>query len=213
MSPRTAHVRTQRRSAGGPIRNPPRRSPAAAKLPRRPEKHQTGCGQAGKRLQIDLLWSSRRDPGTDRLLRRVARYVAQAERFVGGRLCIRVVGSRTMAALHERYRGRKESTDVLTFDLGTQRRWGWLEGDIAICAQVARRSVGGSVGARDTGGRLLSDRAAVRRELALYVAHGILHLAGYKDQTASGFRRMHAREDVLLERLGLGRVFARRSTG
>ncbi|HQL55899.1 MAG TPA: rRNA maturation RNAse YbeY [Phycisphaerae bacterium] len=43
--------------------------------------------------------------------------------------------------------------------------------------------------------------------MALYVVHGILHLAGYDDHTARDFERMHAREDQLLERLGLGPVF------
>jgi probable rRNA maturation factor len=50
-------------------------------------------------------------------------------------------------------------------------------------------------------------RSAARAELALYLTHGILHLAGYNDHRPAEFRRMHAREDTLLAEFGLGPVF------
>ena len=131
------------------------------------------------------------------LLRRVARHVAAAEGFHRGRLSVAVVGARRMASLHRRYMGLNAPTDVLAFDLGCDRRQGRLDGEIILCADIARRE------AARRGGT----RAAARAELALYLVHGLLHLAGYDDHRRADYERMHAREDELLGRLGLGPVF------
>lgn len=151
-------------------------------------------------LAIDVDWRVRREPSSAALLRRAARHAALAERFRSGELAIVVVGRRAMTRLHERHRGQRGPTDVLTFDLGTDRRRRLIEGDIVVCADVAARRA-----ARKSGMRALR---ALRAELALYVVHGVLHLAGYDDHDPAGFRRLHAREDALLVELGLGRVFA-----
>lgn len=95
--------------------------------------------------------------------------------------------------------GLNAPTDVLAFDLGCARRQGWLDGEIVLCADIARRE------AARRGGAL----AAARAELALYLVHGLLHLAGYDDHTPRGFQRMHQREDELLNKLGWGPVFRR----
>jgi probable rRNA maturation factor len=112
-------------------------------------------------------------------------------------MSIAVVGATAMATLGRRYLGLPGPTDVLSFDLGTDRHRGHVEAEIVVCADVARRRAG------------IRNRSlqAARAELALYLVHGILHLAGYEDHTAAGFRRMHAREDELLAALGLGLVF------
>jgi probable rRNA maturation factor len=148
-------------------------------------------------LVIDVLWRPRKPWRAVRLLRRVADYVLRAEGFGRGRLSVVVVGAAAMATLNRRYLGRAGPTDVLSFDLGSERRAGRVDGEIYVCTDVARRR------ARARGGSL----QAARAELALYVVHGILHLAGYDDQEPAGYRRMHAREDELLSGFGLGPVF------
>lgn len=158
-------------------------------------------------LEIELSWSPRADWGAAALLRRVARQVARAEGFRRGRLSVAVVGRRAMRRLHARYLGQDTETDVLSFDLGTDRRRGVLHGEIVLCADVALRRGRARAGGR-AGGRL----GAARAELALYLVHGLLHLAGYDDHEPRDFARMHAREDELLTRAGVGAVFrARRS--
>ncbi|MBN2445620.1 MAG: rRNA maturation RNase YbeY [Phycisphaerae bacterium] len=126
-------------------------------------------------------------------MRRVAFGVAAAEGLRQGQLSITVVGQHAMSTLHERHLGESGPTDVLSFDLGSDVTRGLLDAEIVVCADVARRHE-----------RTL---AAARRELALYVAHGILHIAGYDDHAPADFKRMHAREDELLTQLGLGAVF------
>jgi probable rRNA maturation factor len=144
-------------------------------------------------LQVTVRWTPRRSWRAAALLQRVAACAARAEGFRSGQLSIAVVGARAMATLHRRFLGSLETTDVLAFDLGSDRRQGNLDAEVVLCADVARRM------ARRRGGTL----SAARAELALYLVHGILHLAGYDDHTPRGFRRMHAREDELLTQLGL----------
>jgi probable rRNA maturation factor len=148
-------------------------------------------------LVIEVAWQPRNSWRAVRLLRRVAEHTLRAEGFVSGWVSVGVVGATAMATLHRRFLGLPGPTDVLSFDLGTDRRRGHLEGEIVVCTDVARRRAG----ARN---RSLQ---AARAELALYLVHGILHLAGYDDRSSAGSRRMHAREDQLLSELGLGAVY------
>ncbi len=150
------------------------------------------------KLTIEIQWRLRSDWGAQSLLRRAVRHAATREGLRAGRVCLRVVGRRAMSALHGRYLANPAPTDVLTFDLGTDRVAGWIEGDVVICADVARIRAGAR-----------ARPSAACAELALYAVHGVLHLAGYDDKSPRGFTRMHAREDELLVELGIGRVFDR----
>jgi probable rRNA maturation factor len=151
-------------------------------------------------LHIEIAWRLRKDWRARPLLRRVARFVAAAERFERGQLSIAIVGIRAMASMHERFMNLPGPTDVLTFDLDSARSRGHLDAEIVLCADVARRNV-------NPRRRTL---ATCRAELALYLVHGLLHLAGYDDHSPADSRRMHAREDELLQKLGLGAVYSAR---
>lgn len=159
-------------------------------------------------LDIQVTWRLRKSWHAARLLRRVAAHVAAAEGFRTGRLSVVVVGGRAMTTLHERYLGVAEPTDVLAFDLGTDRRKARLDGEVILCADLARCRTRSRLRLRAARSALAGRVwAAARAELALYLTHGILHLAGYDDHSSAGFHRMHAREDLLLCELGLGPVF------
>lgn len=149
-------------------------------------------------LDIVVHWRPRRNWRARGLLQRVAAHVATAEGFTTGTLSIVVVGTRAMTTLHRTYTDQDGPTDVLTFDLDSDPIAGILEAEIVVCADVALRRA-----------RPRAQLRAARAELALYVTHGILHLASYDDHEADDYRRMHAREDELLAELGLGNVFAR----
>lgn len=165
-------------------------------------------------LRVDVAWTLRTDWRARPLLRRVARHAARAEGFRTGHLSIAVVGACAMTTLHDRYMNIAEPTDVLTFDLDTDPARGHLEAEIVVCADVARRAARHRVKQshratdRPHGSRPRpTPLAAARAELALYVVHGLLHLAGYDDHAPADFKRMHAREDELLTDLGMGPVF------
>lgn len=129
----------------------------------------------------------------NQLLEEVARAVCAAERFDVARIDIAVIDAAEMKRQHRQWMGDGSLTDVLTFDL-RDRRGGPIEGQILVCRDVAKKRAG--------------SRGDWRRELALYVVHGCLHLCGYDDHDPRGFARMHAREDEILESLELGRVFS-----
>ncbi len=133
------------------------------------------------------------------MLRRVLRELGVKD----CRWTITIVGDRDMKALHRRTMGLETTTDVLTFDMRDDarrdREGTAVELDTVLCADEARRR------AAEGGHR-------VREELLLYAVHSLLHVQGYDDVTPAKARRMHLREDALLEAIGVGAVFERPRT-
>lgn len=158
-------------------------------------------------LKVTCLSTLRRRIVACNRLCEVARAVARWQGCRSGHIFIAVVGNARMAALHHRYMGLPEPTDVLTFDLGSDRKSRRMEGQIVVCADVARRRAARLQFAAESGGPRARNRALLC-ELALYVVHGVLHLAGYDDHSKGDFERMHRREDFLLKRLGYGPVWS-----
>ena len=117
--------------------------------------------------------------------------------MIRARLSVVIVEDDEMAQLHEQYTGVAGTTDVLTFDMGEPDGSGRepaVEGDIIVCLDEARRQ---------------AERRGhpAHHELLLYAVHGLLHLLGEDDHDNDSYQRMHAREDALLEQLGIGRLF------
>ncbi len=98
---------------------------------------------------------------------------------------VALVGDVTIARLNRRYRGRSGPTDVLTFP-GAPGRGRRVLGEIVISLPRARAQ------ARQFG-------HSIRREVALLVAHGVLHLRGYDDRTPAAAARMQARAEAILD--------------
>ena len=111
-------------------------------------------------------------------------------------LSVAVVGDATMADLHERFLNIAGPTDVLTFELDHGADGSVTEGEVVIDFDEAARR------AAELGHR-------VDFELLLYALHGLLHLCGYDDVDPLSHARMHAREDEILEAIGVGAVFRR----
>ena len=117
-------------------------------------------------------------------MKKLIRAVLERKR---GRIGIAVVGGRRMRSLNKRFKRRDALTDVLAFDLGSGAKE--IDGEIVVCSDAAISE------ARRRGGD-------PRDELALYVAHGLLHLKGMEDATPEGARRMHRRAVKLLRKTG-----------
>lgn len=99
-----------------------------------------------------------------------------------------------MAGLHEEFLSIAGPTDVLTFEFEHRPDGSVDEGEVVICLDEAGRQAG------ERGHR-------VEEELLLYALHGLLHLCGYDDREPQAHDAMHAREDELLEAVGVGRRF------
>lgn len=116
----------------------------------------------------------------------------------GGEVRVRVVDDAEMADAHLRYTDTPGTTDVLTFDLSETRANeagpAVLDADIMVCF--------------DEGARRAAERGhATRRELLLYILHGVLHCLGHDDHDDESFERMHRAEDQILTALGVGATF------
>jgi len=125
----------------------------------------------------------------DEMLARVAHYLDLHE----GSLSVAVVDDAVMADLHGQYKGDATTTDVLSFDLRDQPD-APMDGELIVCLDEAERQAA-------------RRGHATRVELLLYALHGMLHLLGYDDRDADTFEQMHAREDEILEAIGVGAVF------
>lgn len=175
----------------------------ASKDRRRPPE--AGCAPCAgtPAAVVDVLdpWASLAPAELDRV-RRCA-LAAAAELGATGEVRVRIVHDTEMAAAHVRYKGVEGTTDVLTFDLSSSGREARCEAgertldvDVLVCVDVARRE------AEQRGHGVVG-------ELVLYVVHAMLHCLGMDDGDAASASAMHAREDRVLERIGLGTVFAR----
>lgn len=130
-------------------------------------------------------------PFLERQVAKAARIVPRCPRTIS----IALVGDPQMSELHVRFMNIKGPTDVLTFELDHDARGRCTEGEIVLCVPEARR-------------QSAHHGTDVAHELLLYVIHGLLHLTGHDDHDEGAYRRMHAQEDVILRKLGIGPVFA-----
>ncbi len=119
----------------------------------------------------------------------IARAILKYEGVREATLTIAFVSSPKIRSLNRQYLGRDYVTDVLAFDLRDVKRPGRVNGDIAICVDMALRNA-------------KAYQTSLNRELVLYVAHGILHLLGFDDHAPADIRKMRKKETDILEYLG-----------
>ncbi len=155
--------------------------------PRRPRGPRPGEPAA---IDVHVLDRQRAVAVSAAWLGRVVRRALAKEGVTRAEISVLLVGDRRMARLHEEWLGIPGPTDVITFDLSAGGPRTGLQGDIAVSAETARRV------AREVGWQ-------PRHEVAYYVVHGLLHLAGYDDHDPADRRAMRARERVLLRAAGL----------
>ncbi len=120
----------------------------------------------------------------------VARFVRSVLRGEGGSradLNVVFVGDRAMLRLNRTFLRHTYQTDVITFPLSDSSRL--LEGEVYVNLDQARRQ------AREHG-------VTIRSEVSRLVAHGVLHLRGYRDGNAAQRMGMREREDFHLKRTG-----------
>ncbi|HEX8036897.1 MAG TPA: rRNA maturation RNase YbeY [Ktedonobacterales bacterium] len=194
----------------------------------------------------------------DAALRRVvALTLARVDVTQPVELSVLVTGDAGLRALNREYRGRDESTDVLSCplldaprgDASEEQLWQPAEELEALAPEAATLEAPVSDDAGDAGvavngyssdgedevaaeesdfafltpedaalhlGDIALSRDAVERqaqqaghsaarELAYLLAHGVLHLVGYDDQTDAGYRAMVGHQEVVLAAAGIGK--------
>jgi probable rRNA maturation factor len=124
-----------------------------------------------------------------RLVSLVASF-ARTLKLADAELSLSLVRDRRIRALKKQWFGVDAATDVLSFPGGDTPVGPRQLGDIVISLDTARRA------ARELGHSL-------ERELALYLAHGLLHLLGHDHQTRRDARAMEKLERRLLGHAGM----------
>lgn len=104
------------------------------------------------------------------------RRIARLQRLE--QISIVLISDRRMAALHQRFLNKAGATDVITFH----------HGEIFISTETARRH------ARTFGN-------STRREIQLYIVHGLLHLQGFDDRNAAEAREMEATQKRVIGKI------------
>ena len=112
-------------------------------------------------------------------------YLCKAE----SEISVLVVDDSAMSELHIKHSGVEGTTDVLTFDHGSDE--GAVCADIAICVDVASREA-------------KNRNHSLDEELLLYLVHGILHCCGFDDCDDESRAAIHTEEDRVLEAIGVG---------
>lgn len=98
--------------------------------------------------------------------------------FGENQISIVLVCDARMKNLNKIYRRRQGTTDVLTFDYG----------EIFICVPQAKRQ------AKELGHSL-------KEELGVLLIHGLLHLAGYDDETKKDYNKMKKKQEVIWQKI------------
>jgi probable rRNA maturation factor len=116
-------------------------------------------------------------------LKRLIRKVLSGEQInQPGLINICFVDDRQIKKHNARFLKHDSATDVLAFDLSESKKGGIILADIIISTQTALR-------------QSRAYKTTPEHELTLYVAHGILHILGYKDKTAQDIRLMRKKEN------------------
>jgi probable rRNA maturation factor len=124
----------------------------------------------------------RKPPGLN--LRLLSSFVLKASSAAGlrGAVSVLITGNSNIRQLNARFRGKKQSTDVLSFPAASPANG--FAGDIAVSLDVAAGNA-----------RLLGH--SVSDEIRILILHGILHLAGYDHESDRGEM---AEKEILLRR-------------
>jgi len=104
-------------------------------------------------------------------------------------ISIVLVGDDKIKELNKKYRKKNQVTDVLAFDLSPLAKGeGFDYGEIFICLPQAKRQ------AKQFGHSL-------KKELAILLIHGILHLAGYDDETKKDYNKMVRKQEEIWQKI------------
>ena len=140
-------------------------------------------------MTADVSWfpAAGEPPLTDAEVRSAVEAALEHGGRAGAEIAVVFVDDAGIAELHGEWLGDPTPTDVISFDLGEDQPG--PAGELYVSAQRAR-AVAGEKG------------LDARRELALYVVHGTLHLCGFDDREPSDRARMRAAEARVLGSLG-----------
>jgi rRNA maturation RNase YbeY len=163
------------------------RSANAARSRSTAASKRAGARSKARAAPIAIHWDGVTRFAPDAEVRRAVRAARKLGRREDLWLSVVFVSDARLARLHAQHLGDPARTDVITFDLSDDL--GGPGGEIYVSAPCARRT------ARKRG-------VVARRELCLYVVHGVLHLCGYDDHERADRARMRVAEARVMRASG-----------
>ena len=115
-------------------------------------------------------------------IRNWVKYILDTEGKSAGDISYIFCNDNYLGAMNEKYLKHDTLTDIITFDYSEK---GKLAGDIFISIERVKENAE-------------KFAASLDAELGRVMAHGVLHLAGYKDKSASDKKLMRSKEDHYL---------------
>lgn len=140
---------------------------------------------------IEVVNRQRKMPVDGERWRAFAAKVLKVAPADGAGVTVAFVSDRAMRELNQRWRGKRGTTDVLSFPAGQdefERVEGVTLGDVVISVEQAARQAG-------------EHGLSFENEVEQLILHGVLHLCGYDHETDDG--EMNRLEVRLRRRLGI----------
>jgi len=110
------------------------------------------------------------------------KYIIETEGKMAGEITYVFCNDEHMLGMNEKYLKHDTLTDIITFDYSEK---GKLSGDIFISIERVKENAE-------------SFQTTFNQELGRVMAHGVLHLSGYKDKTSEDKKLMRTKEDFYL---------------
>ncbi len=103
---------------------------------------------------------------------------------------LKISFAKEITEYNRQYFNKDSVTDVISFTLNDKdlETGEWILGDIIICSDVAQQEAA-------------ERNKTADEELALYAAHGTLHLLGYTDDTEINRKKMVDLQNQVIERI------------
>jgi rRNA maturation RNase YbeY len=108
--------------------------------------------------------------------------ILETENKIAGDITYVFCNDDFLGSMNEKFLKHNTLTDIITFDYSEK---GILSGDIFISIERVKENSG-------------SFNTGFNVELSRVMAHGVLHLSGYKDKTAADKKVMRSKEDFYL---------------
>ena len=133
-----------------------------------------------------------------KFLEKVAKQTLKIIKIKGRKeISLAIVGEKRIKMLNKKYRGRDEATDILSFgELENKIRKKFIMppdnleylGEIIICFAKAKQQA-------------KKFKHSAKKELAILLIHGILHLAGFNHKKNKDTEEMNRLEKLILKQL------------
>ncbi len=120
--------------------------------------------------------------GNKSKIRTWVKSILTSERKVPGDITYVFCSDDYLGAMNEKYLKHNSFTDIITFDYSEK---GKLSGDICISIERIQENA-------------INFKTTFDEELGRVMAHGVLHLSGYKDKTQDEKKEMRGKEDFYL---------------